>query len=69
MSLADCHDLSIFLRSAERARRVRMATREQKEPEEARPAADLLPAIYDELRRLAAALTRQLRPVHGFRSG
>jgi hypothetical protein len=46
-----------------------MATREQKEPEEARPAADLLPAIYDELRRLAAALTRQLRPVHGFRSG
>jgi RNA polymerase sigma factor (TIGR02999 family) len=30
--------------------------------EEPRPAADLLPAVYDELRRLAAVLTRQLRP-------
>jgi RNA polymerase sigma factor (TIGR02999 family) len=39
-----------------------MATNEQNEPEEARAAADLLPAIYDELRRLAAVLTRQLRP-------
>jgi RNA polymerase sigma factor (TIGR02999 family) len=39
-----------------------MATNEQDEPEKARPAADLLPAIYDELRRLAAAMTRQLRP-------
>ena len=29
---------------------------------EARPAADLLPAVYDELRRLAAALTQRLRP-------
>jgi RNA polymerase sigma factor (TIGR02999 family) len=39
-----------------------MATSEEKEPEAARPAADLLPAVYDELRRLAAALTQQLRP-------
>ncbi len=39
-----------------------MATPEQPEPEAAQPAADLLPAVYDELRRLAAALTRQLRP-------
>jgi len=39
-----------------------MATHEEQEPEEVRPAADLLPAVYDELRRLAAALTQQLRP-------
>src|SRR5262245_18759117 len=39
-----------------------MAAGEQQEPEETRPAADLLPAVYDELRRLAAALTQQLRP-------
>jgi RNA polymerase sigma factor (TIGR02999 family) len=32
------------------------------EPEQARPAAELLPAVYDELRRLAAALTKQLCP-------
>ena len=31
-------------------------------PEEARPAAELLPQVYAELRRLAAALTTQLRP-------
>lgn len=31
-------------------------------PEEVRPAADLLPELYGELRRLAAALTAQLRP-------
>jgi RNA polymerase sigma factor (TIGR02999 family) len=35
---------------------------EGQEPGEARPAADLLPAVYDELRRLAAALTQKLRP-------
>jgi RNA polymerase sigma factor (TIGR02999 family) len=39
-----------------------MATHEGQEPGQARPAADLLPAVYDELRRLAAALTQQLRP-------
>ena len=39
-----------------------MAASAEPEPEEARPAADLLPAVYDELRRLAAALTKQLRP-------
>jgi hypothetical protein len=39
-----------------------MATRDEQQPEEARPAADLLPAIYDELRRVAAALTHRLRP-------
>src|SRR5262249_29053455 len=39
-----------------------MAASAEPEPEEARPAADLLPAVYDELRRLAAALTQQLRP-------
>jgi RNA polymerase sigma factor (TIGR02999 family) len=31
-------------------------------PEEARPAEELLPELYTELRRLAAALTGQLRP-------
>ena len=31
-------------------------------PEEARPAAQLLPEVYAELRRLARALTAQLRP-------
>jgi len=39
-----------------------MAASEEKEPEKAQPAADLLPAVYDELRRLAGALTQQLRP-------
>src|SRR5262245_48906478 len=39
-----------------------MATSEEKVPEEVTPAADLLPAVYDELRRLAKALTQQLRP-------
>jgi RNA polymerase sigma factor (TIGR02999 family) len=39
-----------------------MATSDEKVPEESRPAADLVPAVYDELRRLAAALTQQLRP-------
>jgi RNA polymerase sigma factor (TIGR02999 family) len=39
-----------------------MATPEQPEPEAAQPAADLLPVVYDELRRLAGALTQQLRP-------
>jgi RNA polymerase sigma factor (TIGR02999 family) len=39
-----------------------MASSEDRGPEETRPAADLLPAVYDELRRLAQALTGQLRP-------
>jgi RNA polymerase sigma factor (TIGR02999 family) len=39
-----------------------MAMPEEQGPEAARPAADLLPVVYDELRRLAAALTHQLRP-------
>jgi RNA polymerase sigma factor (TIGR02999 family) len=39
-----------------------MATSEEERPDEPRPAADLLPAVYDELRRLAAALTQHLRP-------
>src|SRR6516162_5800440 len=39
-----------------------MAASEEKEPEKAQPAADLLPAVYDELRRVAAGLTQQLRP-------
>jgi hypothetical protein len=39
-----------------------MAVSEEKEPEAARPAADLLPPVCDELRRLAGALTQQLRP-------
>src|SRR6516162_9504270 len=42
--------------------RVRMAMSEEHEPESTRPADDLLPEVYDELRRLAAALTQQLRP-------
>src|SRR5689334_22568319 len=39
-----------------------MATSDDTGPQDVRPAEDLLPAVYDELRRLAAALTRQLRP-------
>src|SRR5215471_6205830 len=39
-----------------------MASNDDRGPEEARPAADLLPAVYDHLRRLAQALTGQLRP-------
>ena len=39
-----------------------MASNEEQEPLEARPADDLLPSVYDDLRRLAAALTQQLRP-------
>ena len=39
-----------------------MAASDEGRPDEARPAGDLLPAVYDELRRLAAALTHQLRP-------
>jgi hypothetical protein len=39
-----------------------MVTRDEQGPHEERPAADLLPAVYDELRRPAAALTHQLRP-------
>jgi RNA polymerase sigma factor (TIGR02999 family) len=39
-----------------------MAMSEEQGLEEARPAADLLPAVYDELRRLAAALMHHLRP-------
>jgi RNA polymerase sigma factor (TIGR02999 family) len=35
---------------------------DEKHLDELRPAADLLPELYDELRRVAAALTRQLRP-------
>jgi RNA polymerase sigma factor (TIGR02999 family) len=35
---------------------------EERSPEEARPAAELLPALYVELRRLAAALTAQRGP-------
>src|SRR5438874_11717307 len=35
---------------------------EGKAPEEVRPAAELLPEVYAELRRLAQALTSQLRP-------
>ena len=38
-----------------------MTASDEQEPERER-AADLLPAVYDELRRLAAALTQQLRP-------
>src|SRR4051794_31528534 len=39
-----------------------MAMSKERQPDEPRSAADLLPAVYDELRRLAAALTQQLRP-------
>jgi len=39
-----------------------MATSEEIGLEGSRPAADLLPAVYDELRRLASVLTQQLRP-------
>jgi RNA polymerase sigma factor (TIGR02999 family) len=44
------------------ADRESMTTSEGQSPEDASPAADLLPAVYDELRRLAAALTSRLRP-------
>jgi RNA polymerase sigma factor (TIGR02999 family) len=39
-----------------------MSTRDVNDPDKAVPAADLLPAVYDELRRVAAGLTQQLRP-------
>src|SRR4051812_30245261 len=39
-----------------------MAMGKERQPDETQPAADLLPGVYDELRRLAAALTQQLRP-------
>jgi hypothetical protein len=35
---------------------------DERSPEEIRPAAELLPEVYAELRRLAAALTGQLPP-------
>jgi RNA polymerase sigma factor (TIGR02999 family) len=41
---------------------VSKATGAEDKPEGDRPAADILPAVYDELRRLAAALTQRLRP-------
>src|SRR5262245_28691230 len=62
MRSGDCHDSSEFSPNAEPTGRMSMATGEDQEPEKARPAADLLPAVYDELRRLATALTQQLRP-------
>jgi RNA polymerase sigma factor (TIGR02999 family) len=37
-------------------------TGEEQGPEEAQQAAELMPVVYDELRRLAQALTLQLRP-------
>jgi hypothetical protein len=39
-----------------------MAAREENEPNEARPAADLLRAVYDEQRCMAGALPQQLLP-------
>jgi RNA polymerase sigma factor (TIGR02999 family) len=39
-----------------------MEPSDDKPPEQPRAAAELLPGVYDELRRLAAALTQQLRP-------
>src|SRR5262249_22816696 len=39
-----------------------MASSDEKGPEEAQRAADLLPVVYEELRQLAAALTQRLRP-------
>src|SRR5262249_287024 len=44
------------------AQRGSMATNDDRGPEEARPAADLLPAVYDHLARPAQALPGQLRP-------
>jgi len=38
-----------------------MSSGDDKGPEETRPAVELLPVVYDELRRLAQALTGQLR--------
>jgi RNA polymerase sigma factor (TIGR02999 family) len=35
---------------------------DEKPPDDLHPAAELLPEMYDELRRVAAALTQQLRP-------
>jgi RNA polymerase sigma factor (TIGR02999 family) len=39
-----------------------MAMSDETGPEAARRAADLLPTVYDELRKLAAVLTQRLRP-------
>jgi hypothetical protein len=45
-----------------------VAASEEKEPEEARPAADLLPAVYDNLRRLAGAQLVRQRPGQTFQA-
>jgi RNA polymerase sigma factor (TIGR02999 family) len=62
MEPSDCHFFWNNLPSAEPVRRMSIATGGENQPDEASPASDLLPAVYDELRRLAAALTQQLRP-------
>ena len=62
MELGDCHNFAIFLHGVAPAGGASASMSEGQEPGEARPAADLLPAVYDELRRLAGALTQQLRP-------
>jgi RNA polymerase sigma factor (TIGR02999 family) len=63
MGQADCHTFFAILSQARKLPAGEaMTTRDEQEPTEARPAADLLPALYDELRRLAAAMTHQLRP-------
>src|SRR5262245_39137318 len=47
---------------APRCRRSVMSDPREPSPEEIRPAAELLPEVYGELRRLAAALTVKLQP-------
>ena len=51
-----------FFQSSASRRNVMTDPSDAPNPEEARPAAELLPEVYAELRRLAAALTAQLRP-------
>jgi RNA polymerase sigma factor (TIGR02999 family) len=61
MTLWDCHDFRIFVRRA--TRRGAMADQGSDGAErEMQPAADLLPVVYAELRRLAGALTGRLPP-------
>jgi RNA polymerase sigma factor (TIGR02999 family) len=64
MSVSDGHDGDFFSAPLVRARRgVAMPdVREEPSPGGNQPADDLLPAVYAELRRLAAALTTRLRP-------
>src|SRR5262249_17699533 len=65
MKAADGHDRDTFFTAPLERRSGRSTMTDQSNfppSAEAQPAADLLPEVYAELRRLAASLTTQLRP-------